>query len=129
MVQACASPPCGPACIAPGTPISFSCDTSPAAIAAFQANNPGANNATVGTGSGAYVATGAPVVATTPYQATAPTQAEIANCPALVFYNGVCANPVTGGSLNTQGGGNSTSAASNTSTQTQQPNVSSITGN
>ena len=45
-------------CVAPGTPVSFSCDTSNTALAAFMNNTPIAVNATVGTGSSAYVATG-----------------------------------------------------------------------
>lgn len=62
-------------CVAPGTPVSFSCDTSNTALAAFMNNTPVAVNATVGTGSSAYVATGPavtqPPVTYTPYvQAT-----------------------------------------------------------
>lgn len=45
-------------CVQPGTPISFSCDTSPAALTAFQNNSPLAVNATVGTGSSSFVASG-----------------------------------------------------------------------
>lgn len=45
-------------CVAPGTPISFSCDTSQNALSAFMSNNPLAVNATVGTGPSAFVATG-----------------------------------------------------------------------
>lgn len=45
-------------CVAPGTPVSFSCDTSPTALTAFMSNNPLAVNATVGTGANATVAAG-----------------------------------------------------------------------
>lgn len=45
-------------CVAPGTPISFSCDTSNSALNSFMNNAPLAVNATVGTGATAYVASG-----------------------------------------------------------------------
>jgi hypothetical protein len=59
-------------CVSPGTPISFSCDTSPAALSAFRNNTPIAVNATVGTGSNAYVATGPTVSMATPGNPAAP---------------------------------------------------------
>lgn len=64
-------------CVAPGTPISFSCDTSGAALNSFMNNAPLAVNATVGTGATAYVASG-PTVDTSgtplpPPPPTAPT--------------------------------------------------------
>lgn len=60
-------------CVAPGTPITFACDTSPGAVTAFMANNPIAVNATVGTGSSAFVASGPNVTVAPPAFNSAPS--------------------------------------------------------
>lgn len=65
-------------CVAPGTPISFSCDTSQDALSAFMSNAPLAVNATVGTGSSAFVATG-PAVTQSPGTYVQATQQQQAN--------------------------------------------------
>ena len=60
-------------CIAPGTPITFSCDTSQDAVSAFQNNSPLAVNATVGSGSGSFVASGPTVNLQQPGTPAAPS--------------------------------------------------------
>jgi hypothetical protein len=108
-------------CVAPGTPISFSCDTSQDAINAFMNNNPLAVNATVGSGSTSFVATG-PQVTMQPPGTSAGNFWGGSSCPSLIFFNGVCANPAANVPANTtpqSTGANPGNGVSQQSTMTQ----------
>lgn len=112
-------------CIAPGTPISFSCDTSQNALNAFQSNAPLAVNATVGTGASAFVATG-PTSGVLP--GMAPGGYLVTSGPAVLAAGGsfFSPTPVTGGTLEVPTSGNTSSAQAGTAVAVVQPTVTNL---